>query len=842
MGARAPLRRPALAAVVAALVLASLPCRAGEVETMRQELPSRDEIEQLPPDGGEQFNRLIFETSPYLLQHARNPVDWWPWSDEAFERARELDRPVFLSVGYSTCHWCHVMERESFENKRIAELLNERFVPIKVDREERPDVDEIYMAATQLMVGRGGWPNSVWLTPDARPWYAGTYFPPEGAPGVPGFRELLGKLADTWDEQRDDVEAQAAQLQEAVRGSVAPRELAPMPLSDELLGGAVEALSDQFDERYGGFGGAPKFPPHSALRLLLFVGQAFQPVNGGPRAGDRPESLSYETLDAMARGGIHDHVGGGFHRYSTDAYWLVPHFEKMLYDNAQLAAVYALAHQATGSQDYEVAARGICDWALREMADEAGGFYSALDADSEGVEGKFYLWTRDEVTEVLGGERAALACELLNIRADGNFVDEVSGHRSNANIPHISLAGLADDALRPFLRQAEEQLRERRSSRVRPHRDEKVLASWNGLMISGLATAGRVFGEQRYIDAAVRAADFILREMRVDGQRANALMRVWRDGAVKQPGYLDDYAFLAVGLLDLHVATGDERWLTDARWLADETLRLFEDRAQGGFFLTAHDSEELLARVKRPFDQAIPSGNAMAALALVRLADLTGEERYSEAAGRTLRAFSAAMRNAPTSTGMMLLATAHYLNLAGDAAEVAPVAVEAEPDARTQRGPVTVAAWASRRTAEPGGEVAVALRITIADGWHINAHKPLQDYLVATEIELEEGAPYALMEATWPDAIAVEPAFSDEPLAVYEGEAWVLARVKVLPGAATGEAPAGNAPLRLTLVAQPCDDSTCARPERYALELPMRIMRDAPDEQRNEAVFERFAN
>ena len=812
-----------LAAV--AVVLAVVPCRAGEVEAMRQEIPSREEIEQLPPDGGEEFNRLIFESSPYLLQHARNPVDWWPWSEEAFARARELDRPVFLSVGYSTCHWCHVMERESFEDPRIAQILNDQFVPIKVDREERPEIDDIYMAATQLVTGRGGWPNSLWLTADGRPWYAGTYFPPESRGGMIGFRELLEQLADTWKLRREDVEAQANQLQEAVRSALEPGVVAVVPLGEELVGGALEALSDQYDERYGGFGGAPKFPPHSALRLLLHL-SARGATYG--LSGERVQEILTGTLDSMARGGIHDHVGGGFHRYSTDPFWLVPHFEKMLYDNGQLAAVYALACEATGSQEYELAARGICDWVLREMRDPQGGFYSALDADSEGVEGKFYLWTRDEVAELLGGETADLACDLLNIRAEGNYADEATGRRTGLNIPHLSQHGLPDEALWPFVQEVQARLLERRNARVWPHRDDKVLAAWNGLMISGLAIAGRALNEPRYTEAATSAAEFVLSEMRLDGR----LMRVWRDGVAKQPGYLDDYACLANGLLDLHEATGDERWLTEARRLADEMLRLFAD-PRGGFFLTAADSEEPLARVKLPFDQAVPSPNGMAALVLVRLAEQSGDH-YAEAAEGTLTTFSAAMRSAPTATETLLLATERYLALATDEAP-APAEAEEAPDARSERGPVTVEAWASQRAVAPGGEIEVAVRIAIEAGWHINAHEPLQDYLVATEVEPAVGAPYLVHEVAWPEAETIEPGFSEDPLAVYEGEVWVLARVKVRP-----DAPEGPAPLLLALTAQPCDDASCGRPERHMLELPLRLVQDAPAERRHQPIFERF--
>ncbi|NLO05533.1 MAG: DUF255 domain-containing protein [candidate division WS1 bacterium] len=812
------------AVALAAAVIAACACRAGEVETMSHDLPSPDERAALPPDGGDQFNRLIFESSPYLLQHARNPVDWRPWGDEALELARELDRPVFLSVGYSTCHWCHVMERESFEDERIAAVLNAQFIPIKVDREERPDLDEIYMTATQLVTGRGGWPNSVWLTPDGRPWYAGTYFPPEGRRGMPGFRDLLEGLAETWQTRRAEVEAQANQLQDAIRQSALPHETAPVPLTEGLLTGAVEALSDRYDGRYGGFGGAPKFPPHASLRLLLFM-------QATGRLDEHSWAMATETLDAMARGGIHDHVGGGFHRYSTDAWWLVPHFEKMLYDNGQLARVYAEAFAETGRAEYDVVTRGICDWVLREMTDPEGGFYSALDADSEGVEGKFYLWSREEVIEVIGGEPGALACDLFNVREDGNFVDEVTGERSEANILHLGLRGLADDDLWPFVQQVKARLLERRAGRVRPHLDDKVLAEWNGLMIGGMAAAGRVLGEPRYIEAATRAAEFVLTQMRREGR----LLRVWREGSAKQPAYLDDYAAVAEGLLELHRATGEQRWLDEAASLADQVLALFEDGRSGGFFLTSEEHEDLLARTKEPYDQAVPSGNGMAALTFARLADLTGDARYREAAGRTLRAFSAAMQNAPSATGTLLLGTGHYLAASEDAVAAPVEQVEAldDPDTRAQRGVLTAEAWASARTAPPGAEVAVAVRITVEAGWHINSHEPLQEHLLPTSVDLAEG-PHLIAEVSYPEPVEVTQAFSDEPLAVYEGEAWLLVRLRVTEGAA------GNAPLRLAISAQPCDDTSCARPERLLLELPLRIAEDAAEEQRHEAAFARF--
>ncbi len=788
---------------------------------MHEELPTREEIAQLPPDGGPEFNRLIFESSPYLLQHARNPVDWYPWGDEAFERARAEDRPIFLSVGYSTCHWCHVMARESFENHATARVLNEHFIAIKVDREERPDIDEIYMTATQLLTGAGGWPMSVWLTPGGRPWYAGTYFPPRGAQGRPGFRDLLRSLAETWRERREEVEAQASRVADAVRGSAAMREMAPVELTHALARGAVEALADRFDPVHGGFSAAPGFPPHAALRLLLDHYRR----TGEPHALE----MAVATLNAMARGGIHDHLGGGFHRYSTDARWLVPHFEKMLYDNGQLARSYAEAWCITRSPEHEQAARGICEWVLREMTSLHGGFFSALHADSEGVEGKFYVWTRAEIEEVLGDTEGALFADIFNVRSGGNFRDEATGQPSGTNILHLGREGLEHEELRPWIEQKKLPLRERRGQRVWPGRDEKVLAAWNGLMIDGLAAAGRLLDEPRYVAAAARAAEFVLAAMRDEHGR---LLRTWRDGEAKLPGYLDDHAFMAQGLLALHEATGEARWLDEARALTDGMLARFADEG-GGLFFTADDSEELLARVKRPFDGATPSENGVAALVLVRLAELTGEARYLDAARRTLETFSAAMRNAPTATETLILATEAYLELT----EGRP-AVEAEseePDARAVRAPLTVEAFASRRAARPGDEVEVAVRVEIAEGGHINSREPLQDYLAPTELTLAEGEALELIGVSYPEGERVTPEFSDEALSVYGDGTWLVARVRV-----RGDAEEGAAPIRLTLSAQACDDRSCGRPERYALELPLRIAQDAPAGSRHEAVFARL--
>lgn len=787
---------------------------------MREQLPTRAEIGKLPPDGGPEFNRLIFETSPYLLQHARNPVDWYPWGEEAFARARAEDRPIFLSVGYATCHWCHVMARESFEDEETARVLNEHFVAIKVDREERPDIDELYMTATQLMTGAGGWPMSVWLTPDGRPWYAGTYFPPASTHGLPGFRDLLQALAETWRTRRAEVEAQADQICQAIRSSARSRAIARVPLSLALLRGAVEALSDNFDERFGGFGDAPKFPPHATLRLLLFEYR---------RSGEeRALEMARKTMDAMARGGIHDHVGGGFHRYATDRAWLVPHFEKMLYDNAQLARSYAELFAITGEPEHARTARRTCEWVLREMTEPGGGFYAALDADSEGVEGKFYQWTRAEVMEVLGEEAGALFADIFHLRDDGDSSPAGAAHATT--IPHLSRIG-PEPELWPWIDRATATLRTHRDTRVRPLRDEQVLAAWNGLMIGGLATAGRLLDEPGYLEAAARAAEFVLTHMRADGR----LLHVWCDGAARVPGYLDDYAFLAEGLLDLHAATGDARWLEEARALADAMLELFGDEG-GGFFFTAEDTGKLLARFKRPFDGATPAGNGVAALVLVRLAAITGEARYMNAARATLETFSTAMRNVPTATGSLLLATGEYLALVGESpTDHAGDATEEGADTRVTRGPLTVEAWASARAVRPGDDLRVAVRIEIAEGWHINSHDPRQDYLAPTKLVVLDPPDVGLREVRYPEGVIATPDFTDEALSVYRGEVWLVARLAVADDAAEGPCT-----IHLELATQACDDTHCGAPERHLLELPLRIDAEAAPERRHSALFARF--
>lgn len=561
-------------------------------------------------------NRLANSTSPYLLQHAENPVDWYPWSEEAFERAKREEKPIFLSVGYSACHWCHVMEHESFEKDDVAEILNREFVSIKVDREERPDVDEIYMTATQILTGSGGWPNSVFLTPEKKPFYAGTYFPPDDRWGRPGFKSVLTQLAKAWKERREDVTRQSEEIVRGMQASSSGRQVSVKPLSALSRGIVADAIADlerTFDPDHGGFGDAPKFPPHSALDLLVYE---------YPRSNN-PAHLKMltETLDAMARGGIHDHVGGGFARYSTDREWLVPHFEKMLYDNAQLSKVYVDAWSLTGHEEYRRAAAGIFEWVLREMTAPNGGFYSALDADSEGEEGKFYLWTKNEILDLLGA-RAEDFCEAFNISEKGNFIDPHVGHYDGRNIPHLHKPTSGFDTELRILRS-------HREKRVRPGLDNKILASWNGLMIESFARAGRILSEPRYTEAAERAADAAL-------PHACAPMR-----------FLDDYVFMAAGLIEL------ERFDRAAQ-LMDEVSARFSEEAPG-FYFTPHDHEEMLYRWKDPFDKAIPSGNGKAVAVLLRLGKI-------ETAQGILMAYGEMMRRAARAMHSMILGLALYFD------------------------------------------------------------------------------------------------------------------------------------------------------------------------------------
>jgi uncharacterized protein YyaL (SSP411 family) len=578
------------------------------------------------------MNRLSAETSPYLRQHQDNPVDWYPWGDDAFARARAEDRPVMLSVGYSSCHWCHVMAHESFEDEETAALLNERFVSVKVDREERPDVDAVYMEAVQAITGRGGWPMTVFLTPDRRPFYGGTYFPKDGRGGLPAFTTVLQAIDAAWRERRDDVVGQAEQLVGAVEARVQiptagnGGDRASTPPA-ELLNGAFAALQAAYDPAWGGFGSAPKFPQPSMLELALRAHDR--------SGGDAALAMVTTTLDAMASGGIYDHLGGGFARYSVDGRWLVPHFEKMLYDQAGLARVYLHGWQVTGSPQWRQVLDEIVGYVLHDLRAPEGGLYSAEDADSEGVEGRFYVWSLQEVTEVLGAELAPAAADWYGVTAAGNF--------EGSNILHRPQRG---DLLRPpVIEHARRLLCERRARRVRPGLDDKVLTEWNAMFCSTLAEAAGATGRADWMDEAVSVAQFLLRSLRRGDGR---WLRSWQGGKAGHLAVAGDYAWLTDAFTRLSELTGQARWIETARTTADAMLTLFWDPAHGGLFTTGDDAERLIVRSKELFDGATPSASSVGAVALARLGALTGEQRYTDAAGAVLASLSDVIASQPT--------------------------------------------------------------------------------------------------------------------------------------------------------------------------------------------------
>ena len=590
-------------------------------------------------------NRLAHETSPYLLQHKDNPVAWEPWGAEALSRAHAEDTPILVSIGYSSCHWCHVMERESFEDPDVAEYMNAHFVCIKVDREERPDVDAIYMEACQAMTGQGGWPLNVFCTPDQAPFYAGTYYPPVPRHGMPSWRQLLEAIVEAWTERREEIRAGAPRIVERLRGA-ALIEPATDPPEALLLGEAADGLRRAFDPSHGGFGHAPKFPQASALEFLL-------------RRGDL--EVVTRSLTAMASGGIYDQVGGGFARYSVDAQWLVPHFEKMLYDNALLARVYLHAWQVTGDALYRRVCRETLDWALHEMRGPEGGFYSALDADSDGVEGKFYVWSRDELSVIAGDE----AADWFGASATGNFEGANILTRGEGSPPELDdwRAGLY----------------EVRKERIWPALDDKRLCSWNALMISALADAGAVLEDEHYLDAASQAADFVLTRMCDANGR---LLRTWKDGEGRLNAYLEDYAYVVEALLTLYEASWEPRWFTAARETADTMIERFADDERGGFFDTSDDHEQLVARRKSLDDNPIPSGNSSAAFGLLRLAALTGERGYEARADGVFRLLGEVARRHPQAFAHLLQALDFYF---ASVREVAIVGPDADALARVVR-------------------------------------------------------------------------------------------------------------------------------------------------------------
>jgi uncharacterized protein YyaL (SSP411 family) len=638
----------------------------------------------LQPDGTPTYtNRLFLESSPYLRQHAHNPVNWYPWGDEAFATAKRLGRPVLLSVGYSTCHWCHVMEEESFEDVEIARFLNEHYIVIKVDREERPDIDAVYMSAVQKLTGGGGWPMTVWLTPERKPFYGGTYYPPrDGDRGIKfGFLTLLQKLEGAYRERPQEVADSAESLARSIETSLSNTSaMGDLPTAPVLRLAAAEAARD-FDPIHGGTKRAPKFPSNVPSRFLLRYHR---------RAGDAQAlKVVTVTLEKMAAGGIYDHVGGGFHRYSTDAEWLVPHFEKMLYDNALLAVTYLEAYQVTGRPDFAGVTREILRYVERDMTSPEGGFYSATDADSlapngRREEGWFFTWTPAEIEATLGAERARAVAAYYGVTAQGNFDGRNILHISEPLAVAANRLGLEPGTLASRIEESKRLLYEARAKRPAPLRDEKILASWNGLMISAFARAAFILGDERYAQVASRAADFILNHMRENGR----LLRSYKDGKAHRAGYLDDHAFLIAGLLDLYEATNDSRWLGEAIALDGVLEKHFEDSQGGGYFMTADDHETLLAREKPGYDGAEPSGNSVQALNLLRLHEWTTDDRYRQRAERTLRAFGTLVSAAPDAMSEMLLAVDFNLDVTKEIVIVTP---NSRSDAETLLAPLRTA-------------------------------------------------------------------------------------------------------------------------------------------------------
>ena len=594
-------------------------------------------------------NHLINETSPYLLQHAHNPVEWFAWGEEAFQKAKTEDKPILISIGYSACHWCHVMEHESFENEETARLMNEHFVNIKVDLEERPDVDRIYMTFVQMTTGHGGYPLNVFLTPEKIPFFGGTYFPPVNRYNMPGFQRILLSISDAYQNRRDEITHSANDiLAELKRAGTA--EISNEDLSLELLDSSFKSFTKNFDAVNGGFGGAPKFPPPMSLEFLLRYHK---------RTGNEDAlKMVTKTCTEMARGGIYDQLGGGFHRYTVDAVWLVPHFEKMLYDNAQLARIYLHVFQATKDEFYKRIAIETLDYVKREMTDEKGGFYTAQDADSEGVEGKFFVWTAEEITKILGEADARIFNFFYDVTEHGNFEEKnILNVRSSPEITSQQL-NIKPEKLNEILERGRKLLLNEREKRIKPFRDEKVLTAWNGLMVAAFAEAGAILERDDYLAIARKNADFILENL----QKAGFLLRTYKDGQAKLNAYLEDYANYADGLIELFQVSGEIKYLREAKRIVDLMIAEFWDEDGGGFFFTGNNHEELLVRSKDFYDNATPSGNSVAADILLKLSKLTGEENYERSAVAVLRLVAPQIRRYPQAFGRVLSTLEFYLD------------------------------------------------------------------------------------------------------------------------------------------------------------------------------------
>ena len=837
-------------------------------------------------DSSSHENRLARETSPYLLLHAKNPVDWYPWGPEAFEKAKREQKPIFLSIGYSSCYWCHVMERLVFENEEIARYMNENFVNIKVDREERPDVDEIYMLALQVYQqlsgggGGGGWPLSMFLTPSGQPIAGGTYFPPKDSARQMGFPTIMKRMVDAWTNQRKDVEAGAAKITDYVRQEMRPGLALNTPdLDRSLVDSVVRSVVQSHDPEFGGFDfrlerpNAPKFPVPVKLALLQY--------QQNTSSSSDVELALTRTLQALAAGGIRDHLGGGFHRYSTDRYWVLPHFEKMLYDNAQLADVFTEAYRSTKKPEYREVAEETLDFILAEMTDPNGGFHSALDAETEGVEGRYYVWSLDQV-ERLGGPYAR---DL--IATYGMLEAAPSEHGYVLHLPQSILDTATElkippQELRARLLDARGRLLEARRRRPTPLKDDKVLTSWNGLMIRAFANAASVFGQRRYLDAAERAMMFALTSLRNDeGQ----LLRTWRADTAKLNAYLDDYAFIVDALLTLHLTTRDEKWLNAARRLTDDQIRLFWDETSGGFFFTSHNHEELLARTKNGWDSVLPSGNSVSVRNLVRLASLTGEASYREKAQKILEIFAPQFETHPRGASYMALALGEFLDktdyrsLRDRVADTQNrTSSEATPPAKLDPPANAVAATTPSKSGTPqagsqsrtlasgatrdaddnkqaqhhvsakaflandrlpaGGTSRIGILLTIAPDWHINTNPAHPDFLIPTTIELKSKHGVTMAEPVYPAGGELKLEGLDSAYHVYEDEVLVTADLAIPRTAASK-----LEEFELTIRYQACNDQNCERPKtlKFAARVPVAAVGE-PVIAINKSVFSKAGN
>ena len=746
-----------------------------------------DESALKNPDGSWKWtNSLINETSPYLLLHAHNPVNWYPWNDAAIALAKKENKPIFLSVGYSTCYWCHVMERKVFSNPDIAEQMNKHFINIKIDREERPDLDEIYMTATQLLLQRGGWPNSVFLTPDLKPFFAGTYFPPTDMPNRPGFPSILNAIHVAWTTRHAEVIDSANRIT-AIIDQVISKGFTPLnalSLDRELVRNGIIHLKSNYDEVFGGFGTAPKFPSPANLEFLL---REYERQSALKNTSEDDNATLLEmvthTLDMMAYGGIYDQIGGGFHRYSVDAKWLVPHFEKMLYDNAQLAKVYLQAYQITEKPQYRRIAQEIFDFVAREMTATDGGFYSAIDAETDAEEGKYYVWTEDEIKTVLSSEDVKQFNNIYGVDKGTNFEGKNVLYVPNAEKSEQSLTSL-DTARETLLRV--------RYKRERPLLDTKIIVSWNGLMIDALALGYEVLGEEQYLNAASKTAQFILDKL----QKTNGeLWHTFTDGTVKYDGFHDDYAFFVRGLIGLYTATSDENWLQSAKELTDKMIELFWDDINGGFYYTKKDAKQLIVRTKKPYDSAVPSGNAVAVNNLLSLGT-----NYQEYAEKTLQCFANSMKQSPASFMHMLYSLNGYLAFDRDETSLQ-----------------IVTATAKMGKIDKNGKTNVQLEIKIRQGWHINANPSGQDNLIPTTISVTKDAPIEIENVKYPKGKSTQFAFSDEALNVYDGTIKFVVNLKQKPNTEHNR----NTPILLILEYQACNDTACLLPQ--TLDIPLKF-------------------